>query len=475
MHVAWKANLQELGTQTQPIVATNIGSHAGMLFVGGRNGVAYGIDALTGTTVWSQSFGTEQIQCPGGTVQTLGIQGTPAYDPVANVVYFEDGVNAAPHAPQTITLYKLNPANGATLGSVNITPGNLPGEIDFSHTAITLAGGNAYLGTGSTCDVASWRGRLVAVNAASMTLGNTFYPAYDQGAPYSGGGVWAWGGVAADAAGNVYTGAGNAETVVAGVGPRAPFTPAPSEQSGYAEHMTQLTGDLSTVLGSYAVPYAFSPTASDLDLSGTPVLFAPPGCPQLVAIQGKAGQLNFYTATNISAGVLASFTFSEMVGDISYIGNGTYSPLTGLFYADVPTAQGGSLEPPGMVAFGVTNCGAPSIVWHTQFGADSYNIGPNDGQPRSAPSVTAGNVVFVASPTAAGTSQLWALDATTGGLLHGGQPVLTTAHLMRMPPVIDGNWMFVIDQGGDLYALTIGSAAAKTQNRPVPAVVRKLR
>jgi outer membrane protein assembly factor BamB len=63
--------------------------------------------------------------------------------------------------------------------------------------------------------------------------------------------------------------------------------------------------------------------------------------------------------------------------------------------------------------------------------------------------------VFVASPTGAGNSQLWALDATTGALLNGGTPVLNTAHLLRMPPVIDGEWMYVLDQGGDLYGLTI--------------------
>jgi len=94
-------------------------------------------------------------------------------------------------------------------------------------------------------------------------------------------------------------------------------------------------------------------------------------------------------------------------------------------------------------------------VWNSQFGADSLNIGSHDGQPRSAPTVTAGNVVFVASPTAAGTSQLWAIDATTGAVLNAGAPVLTTANLLRMPPVVDGKWIYVMDQGGHLYGLTI--------------------
>ena len=68
-----------------------------------------------------------------------------------------------------------------------------------------------YVGSGSTCDLSSWRGAVYAVNVASMTLENTFYTVYGQGGAYSGGGVWGWGGAAVDAAGNVYIGVGNAD------------------------------------------------------------------------------------------------------------------------------------------------------------------------------------------------------------------------------------------------------------------------
>ncbi len=462
IHLGWQYALNDTATQTQPILATNIGSHLGLLFVGGRSGVEHAIDALTGVPVWSHAFGTEQMQCVNGPLLTLGIQSTAVYDPAANVIYVVDGTNAQPNASQTIVLYKLDPATGNTLGSVNITPANLPGEIDFSHTGLTLASGTVYAGTGSTCDLSSWRGRLTAVNAASMTLGNTFYPAYNQGGAYSGGGVWGWGGAAVDAGGNVYVGTGNAQTNTTVHGPQPPFVAAPGEQAGYAEHLVALPPDLSAVGQNYAIPYAFSGSAKDLDLSGTPVLFSPVGCQQMVGIQGKAGQLNFYSAAGIAAGPIANFTFSQKVGDVSYIGNGTYSPLTGLFYADVPTGTVPSIALPGMVAVGPSGC-TPSIVWHTSFGADSYGIGSFNGQPRSAPTVTAGNVVFVATPTAAGTSQFWALDATTGALLNGGVPILTTGNLVRMPPVVDGKWLYVIDQGGNLYGLTIDPAVPKVQ------------
>jgi hypothetical protein len=205
LHLGWDFALGEAGAQTQPILATNIGTHQGVLYVGGRKGIEYAIDALTGAPVWSKSFGTMQMKCVGanGQLLTLGIQGTSVYQETKNALFVVDSVNSAPNGPQTITLYKLDPLTGATLGSVNVTPTNLPGEVDFAHTGLTLASGTLYLGTGSTCDISSWRGRLAAVDVGSMTLADTFFPVYNQGGAYSGGGVWGWGGAAVDKSANV--------------------------------------------------------------------------------------------------------------------------------------------------------------------------------------------------------------------------------------------------------------------------------
>ncbi len=464
IHLAWQFSLGETGTQSQPILATKIGTHAGVLYVSGRSGVEFAVDALTGKDVWSRSYGTEQMQCvDGGPLLTLGMQTTSLYDPKGGVLYSVSNTNSSPNAPQAITIYKLDPATGNTLGSVNVTPSNLPGEIEFAHTGLTLYDGMLYVGTGSTCDLSSWRGALYAVDVSTMTLVNVFYPTYGQGAAYSGGGIWGWGGAAIGGNGNVFVTTGNADINKGKIGPQPPFVTTTNEQVGYGEHVVRLTSNLSSVTGSYAVPYAFSKTEVNLDLSGTPVLFSPPGCNPIVATQGKAGMLAFYQSENLGAGPIGSFVFSVAEDDVSFIGNGAYSPLTGMYYANVPTATGGSIRPPGMVAFGFSGCSTPSIVWSSQFGSDSYAIGSHDGAPRSAPTVTAGNVVFVSSPTAGGRSQLWALDATTGNVLNNGTPILTTANLMRVPPTVDGQWIYVLDQGGNLYGLTIDPNVPSTK------------
>jgi glucose dehydrogenase len=57
LHLGWQLKLGETGTQTQPVLATNVGSIKGVLFVSGRQGVAFGVNAVTGKSVWSRSFG----------------------------------------------------------------------------------------------------------------------------------------------------------------------------------------------------------------------------------------------------------------------------------------------------------------------------------------------------------------------------------------------------------------------------------
>ena len=55
---------------------------------------------------------------------------------------------------------------------------------------------------------------------------------------------------------------------------------------------------------------------------------------------------------------------------------------------------------------------------------------------------------------------VWALDASTGAILNGGQPFAQTSGTMRMPATIDGDWVFIIDNNGNLYGYTTDSRYA---------------
>jgi outer membrane protein assembly factor BamB len=59
------------------------------------------------------------------------------------------------------------------------------------------------------------------------------------------------------------------------------------------------------------------------------------------------------------------------------------------------------------------------------------------------------------APTGNVGGALWALDASTGTVLGGGNPIIITSGPLRMAPTIDGNWIFVLDNNGNMYGLTI--------------------
>jgi hypothetical protein len=79
----------------------------------------------------------------------------------------------------------------------------------------------------------------------------------------------------------------------------------------------------------------------------------------------------------------------------------------------------------------------------------------------------------MAPSTSSGTGGLYALDASSGALLNGGNPLFTTNGPGRMGPIVDGDWIWISDSSGDLYGLTTGSSApalrgASSAHRTIP-------
>jgi hypothetical protein len=157
-----------------------------------------------------------------------------------------------------------------------------------------------------------------------------------------------------------------------------------------------------------------------------------------------------YDETAIAKGPVAQFQMGVPSGTAYFIGEPAYSPATGLVYSDVAASAAPSLFSPGLVAV-KPGCGTPSVVWKAAFGNAS-------DAPRGVPAASAGGVLFAG----AGTT-LWALNASTGTILNGGQPFLRTGGGMRMPVTIDGNWVFVIDNNGNLYGLTTDTRFSTVQ------------
>ena len=476
MHLAWETQITDFSTQTQPILATQIGSHAGVLIVGGGSGKTYGYDALTGSQMWTTPLGDGELNCDFGTYY-FGVGGSAVYDPSTGAAYIVSTTNSTVSGPTQVFVNQLNPATGARTAFVNIAPSPLPGEIDFGHTSLTLANGLLYAGTSSLCDYSSWRGSLVAVNESSMTVSNTFYTDYNQAAApspttYSGGGVWGWGGASIDASGNVYFGVGNTDTNYGSSGPQPPFVQTTNETAAFGEQLLVASSKLSSVLASNLPAYTFNTgTSNDLDYTGSPLLAQAVGCDPGIAALTKSGELFVYDATTINGGPVAQLQFGPSIESSANLGNPGYSPLTGLVYSAVGSGMEPGAAGPGMVALNVCNASV-SQIWDTQFGPDSNTA----HDPRSMPTVTAGGVVFLGTPCerdstggCTGTSgtyggALWALNASSGALLNGGKPLITTPAHIRMGVVVDADWVYLLDNAGDFYGFTIDSNFPPIQN-----------
>jgi hypothetical protein len=479
LHLAWETQIDDYSTQTQPILATQIGSHAGVLIVGGGSGKAYGYDALTGSRMWATQLGAAELNCgaSGGGTYYFGIGGSAVYDPSTGAAYIVSTTNSTVSGPTQVLVNQLNPLSGAQAAVVNIAPSPLPGEVDFGHTSLTLANGLLYAGTSSLCDYSSWRGSVVAVNESAMTVSNTFYTDYEQAAapspaPYSGGGVWGWGGASIDASGNVYFGVGNTDTNYGSSGPQTPFVQTNVETAGFGDQLVVASSNLSSVIASNLPAYTFNTGLSnDLDYSGSPMLAQPVGCDPAIAALTKSGDLFVYDATTINSGPVAQLQFGPSSGSSTNLGNPGYSPITGLVYSGVGSGMEPGAAGPGMVALKVCNSSV-SQIWDTQFGPDSNTA----ADPRSMPTVTAGNVVFMGTPCERDSSggctgtlgtyggALWALNASSGALLNGGNPIITTPQHIRMGVVVDADWVYLLDNGGDLYGFTIDPNFPPIQN-----------
>jgi hypothetical protein len=461
-------------TQSQPIVATGIGGHQALLVVADF-ALAQAYDGLTGSRVWQTTLPTQDVQTCG----VGGISGTAVYDKALGAIFMVAGKGSG--SPNHVILYELNVATGAIMNSVDVTPSLEPGEANYSHAGVSMANGMIYVGTGSDCEGSatatypSWRGRVAAVNPASMTLEKTFFTSWQVGSSpgnYGGGGVWSWGGVSADASGNIYVSTGNGETnsALGSQQIQPPFTATTNEQAGLSENVIELSGDLSTVKGSNYPGFNFTIGRGDLDFAGTPVIFQPPGCGVLSATQGKAGLLVVNNTQNAMS-LVQTFGLSVPSSSAYYMGNPAYSPVTGYLYAPISSSgAGSSMLAPGLAA--ISGCGT-SIVWHAQFGPDSSNYSGDN--PRSGPTVTAGGVVFIGTPctpdgsggcggvsgTASGA--VWAIDASSGTVLNNQKPILITGANIRMAPSVDGLWVYVLDGAGNFYGLTIDpTVQAKT-------------
>jgi outer membrane protein assembly factor BamB len=421
----------------EPVLASNVnvnGQTTNVLYAGSAWGsTMYAINALTGSIIWQKPVPSAPYQC-GSSPSQFSIGETPAIDRAKNRVYFADGENQ---------VHALDLGTGAEAQGWPITVADYTPDHNFMHGGFTYnpANGMLYAVTGSTCDITPWYGRIVAINTSSGSIAGQFYPVSGTSVPGgSGGGIWGPGGASIDPATNdVFIAVGNADTHTGQV-----------QTAGYAEQVVQLSADLSTVLAAnFPANWSVGPGEDDLDFGATPLLFTPPGCPEMLAAMNKTGMLEVYDVNTLAGGPVQAIQMSISTDTADFVGVPAYDPVTNMVYVGLPSTFGNYL--PGLGAFSIqTNCTLnPTPAWAAQFGPDGATT---SGQTRRSPISIANGVVYVSNYSG---DTAFAFNAATGAQLWTES--LTGTGLMGT--VVADGYVYVSSADGNINAWALGAQA----------------
>jgi outer membrane protein assembly factor BamB len=385
--LAWTTHLDGKVT-AQPLyvggVQVNGQTHDVVVGATAANSV-YALDADTGAVLWRDNLGSESGNCaiPGG----FGVTGAPVIDRARNRV-FAMADNGQLHTISLSTGSDLTAALPVIAGpSTNKMWGGL-----------NLVGNSLYIADASDgCDTPPWMGEVykVDVSGASPTLAGSWIVVPGTSGNNRGGGIWGYGGVSVD------TGTG---TVFAapGADQNELYTP-------YADRLVALDAGLN-VLGTYEPfhPTSFPCNGSpcDVDFGATPVVYQPSGCPTMVAVGNKNGNLYVTKASDLIASapplqILTLNPANDWLGNGGVGGVPSYWPQGRmLFVTDAGSGVAGINA--GIVGLTINPDCTLSVAWSAQIGGD--------GDPNSTPTVADG-VVYVG---AGNDGRVFAFDAATG-------------------------------------------------------------
>jgi hypothetical protein len=321
-----------------------------VVVVATENDSLYGFEASTGDPLWGPvSIGTaeplSEVQALDptnldgcGNLDPLGITSNPVFDPVSGDVYAVGeresttlvGLN---HVPEHV-IVGINPVTG----HVDLTPtpidppamtvaGVNEVEAQQQRAGLAAANGKVYVGFGGDSnDCGPYHGFVVGVNESDGSIAGSFEAANLSGDRQAA--VWAPGGLAIDAAGNVYAATGN--------------SPAQTEPPvDYSIAVVKLPSTLGATPTDYFQPSTWAgDNAGDLDLGTSSPLLVSAGS-QVFQI-GKRGSGYLLSTSSLGTpvseldGVCASF------GSTATLGASVFVPCQGSSMKQVAINGSGS-------------------------------------------------------------------------------------------------------------------------------------
>jgi PQQ-like domain len=194
---AWTAKLDH-AVYAEPLVI------GGRVIVATEGDSLYSLDARTGQVQWRTTVGhpvpLSTLNC-GGTIDLIGITGTPVYDPASGLVFAVAEVTGPRHL---LVGVNVNTGQLQIRRSVDV-PEMAPPRIYLQRPALALSHGMVYIAFGGLADdCGTYHGTIVA----SRTDGTESLLSYQVPTADSGG-IWGPSGPAIDQQGRVYVATGN--------------------------------------------------------------------------------------------------------------------------------------------------------------------------------------------------------------------------------------------------------------------------
>ncbi|HEX3455386.1 MAG TPA: PQQ-binding-like beta-propeller repeat protein [Gaiellaceae bacterium] len=446
LHTRWTTTLDG------PVIASPLYSAGavpdardGLVYVATQAGSVYALSAANGSVVWQRSLGTTLSSCgepQAGVDATYGIVSAGTIDEQRGVLYVI-GATGLLHA---LDLTTGTDAPGWPVQVVTETSGELVWG------GLTIAGNQVLVPIASYCDEPAFDGqladgRLVAVNADTASFSGTFDVVPGPG---NMGGIWGYGGASVDPlTGDLWAATGNSWVY-------DPACDCIREDIGYGEAVVQLDPALNP-LASNRPPDVPSLTVPDTDFGATPLLFQPPDCPPLAAVNSKNGFVYVYDRTSLATGPIWSFRAGPDDLDNPFVGEPSYSPDENALYV----ADARAYDDEGTI---------------THFDAvESFSVGPRCTFPTDEPTWTTGEVGAGPKPPPLVVDDLavvaggevpgvFVLDAGSGAVLWSQE--LPGAEYA--PPAFAYGQIVVADTSGTVTALGIGDPPTPRSFPPNP-------
>jgi hypothetical protein len=228
-----------------------------------------------------------------------------------------------------------------------------------------------------------------------------------------GGSVWGWGGAAYSArqdalfvvTGNAFEGGTNSGSAF-------------SESAGYGEHLVELSRDLRVLAANH--PSSVQGT-DDFDFAGSPVIFTPAGCDEVVGAVNKDGRLFLWHANAIADGPFADVLLQKESEDAPLLTQPAYDAATrSVYVATFPSLARVSLD----------GCSAAHVAWRAAFPHATLQGSPTVAAPGVRREVGAGRRGAAVRRTvlrAAEHCRGPALRGSAPGLRHVGRRALASS------------------------------------------------